>query len=225
VDLVYPPRCVACARFGRGLLCGECIASSPAATGPGRCPNCAAPWDKPDFCTSCLAWTHLDGARAAFEHTGAARRAVHGLKYERVRALAPLMAPHLVPLAAGTDLAFAVPLHRSRERQRGYNQAQELLRQAGLPRGEGVLTRVRKTKSQVGLALAERRSNVGGAFVYRGPELTGMRVLLIDDVITTGATADECARVLKDFGSREVRVLSFTRAAPPSASRPSGGDA
>jgi ComF family protein len=140
------------------------------------------------------------------------------LKYGHVRAVANAMAGELntivETLAPGT--VFAVPLHPSRVRRRGYNQAEELAKAAGLPL-HGGLRRVVKTNSQVGLGLARRRANVRGAFAYTGPELDGLRVVLIDDVITTGSTANECARVLRDFGAREVWIVAFSRANPHTA--------
>jgi ComF family protein len=169
-------------------------------------------------------WDALAGGRAAFLHDAVARRAVHALKYGHVRAIAPAMATHIAAAAGelNVDVAFAVPLHPSRARRRGYNQSEELLFHAGLPRAPGTLRRIRKTDSQVGLGLEDRRANVRGAFAYEGSELTGLRVALVDDVITTGATANECARVLRDFGAREVWVVAFARADPAAAH---GGDA
>ncbi len=145
---------------------------------------------------------------------GAARRVVHGLKYRYVDSLAAPMAARLRPLGqeCGFDVAYAIPLHRSRRRKRGFNQAEVLLDHLGWRPGTGSLERVRKTDTQVGLRLHERRSNVSGAFRYRGPGLSGLSVALVDDVVTTGATANECARVLKDFGAHSVRVLAFARA-------------
>jgi ComF family protein len=214
VDVVYPPRCVGCGRFGAGFFCEPCLAAGVAPLGAGFCANCSAPWDGRDFCPDCAHWDALDGARAAFTHEGAARRAVHALKYGHVRAVAATMAAPVAAVAEGftPDFAFAIPLHKSRERRRGYNQAAQVLERSGLPTRDGRLLRSRKTHSQIGLALAERRANVGGAFDYEGEGLEGARVVLIDDVITTGATANECARVLKDHGARHVLAVAFTRA-------------
>jgi ComF family protein len=145
---------------------------------------------------------------------GAARRVVHGLKFEGVRGLAAMMAQEMEPMMSATpcDVAFAVPLHRSRARSRGFNQAELLLRELGCAQAEGTLRRVRKTSTQVGLREGERRANVAGAFAYEGPRLDGAAVVLVDDVVTTGATADECARVLRDHGARRVTAIAFARA-------------
>ncbi len=212
-DLLYPSRCVGCSRHGPPL-CTACIALQVPAHGEGRCGNCSAAWPDPGgYCPLCTNWRHLDGALAAFEHTGAARKAVHGLKYGRQRVLAPSMAEAIraIVLPGDFDAAVAIPLHPSRRKRRGFNQADLVLRDLGLPPIDGQLQRVRKTRTQVGMNLGQRRRNVGGAFAYTGPELDGLRVALVDDVVTTGATADECAAVLKDYGASSVFAVSFTR--------------
>lgn len=184
------------------------------ATGAGRCPHCAARWAGPDNCMRCFRWDALDAAVAACEMEGAARQVVHGLKYRWVAALAPLMAERMAPLreARPFDVAMAVPLHPSRRRQRGFNQADVLLDRLGWDRGPGALARTRKTRSQVGMRQGERRSNMAGAFEYRGPPLAGLTVALVDDVITTGATVNECARVLRAHGAWSVIAVAFARA-------------
>lgn len=152
--------------------------------------------------------------------TGPARRLVHDLKYRYYRALAPVMGRLLKEALTDTafDACFAVPLHRSRLRERGFNQSELLLRASSLPPPSPGLVRVRRTERQVGQRLAERRSNVAGAFAYSGPGLPGCRVALVDDVVTTGATAQECALVLRDAGAREVWVIAFARASYEPAS-------
>ncbi len=182
--------------------------------GGDRCRNCAGKWEGSGNCPRCYAWDALDGAIAAFDMEGAARRVVHGLKYRYIEALAATMA-HAVarlPTAGSFDIAYPVPLHRSRERGRGFNQAALILSGLGWNPGPGSLERIRRTGTQVGLRPAERRANVSGAFRYAGPPLDGLRAVLVDDVVTTGATANECARVLKDYGARSVRIAVFARA-------------
>lgn len=184
------------------------------AGGEGHCPNCSARWDQPLNCPGCAEWKALDGGLGAYEMAGPARSLVHALKYGRVSAALGEMAPPMARLRDERpfDCCFPVPLHVSRERVRGFNQAERLVAALGWPSGEGRLIRRRRTKTQVGLEFHRRRANVSGAFAYDGPSLAGKRVALVDDVVTTGATADECARVLKDAGARQVVVLSFARA-------------
>jgi ComF family protein len=146
--------------------------------------------------------------------SGPARAAVHGLKYRYQRGFAAVMAAEMAVLAEREpfDSAYAVPLHRLRQRTRGFNQSTLLLRELGWDQGPGKLARVRRTGRQVGLGLRDRRRNVAGAFRYTGPDLQGKRIALVDDVVTTGATARECAAVLKDHGAGRVVVLAFARA-------------
>ena len=156
----------------------------------------------------------LEGVRAPYEMTGVARNLVHALKYRRYRAAAPAMAALMAPVAEGLgiDTFFAVPLHRSRMKTRGFNQSEVLLEGTGWsPLGTG-LARIRSTDQQVGQRLHERRENVEGAFAYTGPRLDGQTVAVVDDVVTTGATVVECAQVLKDAGARAVWALAFARA-------------
>ena len=102
--------------------------------------------------------------------------------------------------------------HRSRLRERGFNQSELLMRAAGWMEPVGCLLRTKKTNRQVGMHEGERRANVAGAFVYRGPALNGLSVAIVDDVVTTGATVQECATVLKEAGAREVWAVAFARA-------------
>jgi ComF family protein len=149
---------------------------------------------------------------------GPARKVVHGLKYRGIRALAGRMAAAVGPVAPDFDVAMPVPLHGSRQRRRGFNQAELMLNELACPRAEGRLLRIRNTPHQVGLHHGERRSNVAGAFAYRGPSLTGLTVALVDDVVTTGATVNECARVLRDYGARHVIAVAYARASYDSGS-------
>lgn len=212
LDFFYPRRCVACGRFG-SHLCESCDKRIEPVEPAMRCPNCDAKWAGGGNCPRCFSWSALEGARAVAEMDGVARRLVHGLKYGRVEPLAPLMAQRMTALRgrAAFDVALPIPLHASRERDRGFNQAELLLRATDWPRAAG-LRRIRKTRTQVGLDARERRDNVGGAFRYDGPALTGKVVALVDDVVTTGSTADECAAVLRDAGAARVWALSFARA-------------
>lgn len=213
LDLLYPPRCVGCAAFGHNL-CEACSKLLLPARGPGRCGRCGVRRDDEGRCPDCFGWRDLDGARAAFEMTGPARGVVHGLKFSGIRDLAGDMAEALLPVVNGLapDAIFPIPLHRSRHRRRGFNQAGVLFERLGWPPPPGRLERVRATASQVGLSASERRENVAGAFRYRGPGLRGATVAVLDDVVTTGATAGECARVLREHGAARVYALAYARA-------------
>lgn len=222
LDVLYPPRCVGCGKF-ETWLCVACDAAMTPTSAGDRCPNCSARWSGGLNCPRCFACTSLDRMAGAFDMDGVARQLVHGLKYRGVSDLAALMASRMERFRAAEefDVSIAVPLHRSRQRRRGFNQADEILRRLRWPRLDGALVRLRKTETQVGLHSSERRSNVSGAFAWRGDALTGRRIVLVDDVITTGATVNECARVLREHGARSVVAFAFARAShDPSPSAP-----
>ena len=121
------------------------------------------------------------------------------------------MADAAVDLLPGVDLVVPVPLHRRRRRARGFNQAEELARHLG-PRCQPVLRRTRATPSQTDLPAADRHANVRNAFALRRrADVAGLTVLLVDDVSTTGATLQACARALRLAGAREVRALTAAR--------------
>ena len=167
----------------------------------------------------------IDGIRSVVLLEGGARDAVHRLKYGGCSSLAPplarLMAEYwrVSPLPA--DVVAHVPLYIARQRERGYNQAhllgRELGRLLGLPPVSGTLTRARNTRAQVGLDACQRHANVRGAFEYesprRGDGVRGLRVLLVDDVCTTGATLEACSAALKAAGAASVWGLTLARAA------------
>lgn len=216
-DVLYPSRCIGCGAFD-SLICERCAAALARGRigGEGRCANCASEWREPGFCTRCewWGWESLDGCRAAYDLEGVPRRLVHALKYEGVRDAAPVMARQMAGMwdASRFDVAVAVPLHVSRERTRGFNQSELLLGQLGWPLMEGRLERILKTAPQVGQRQENRRRQMAGAFRYTGPGLQGVRVVLVDDVVTSGATARECALELKAAGARTVTVAAFGRA-------------
>jgi ComF family protein len=176
----------------------------------GRCPRCRR-GDR-----------QVDRARAIGAYDGALRAIIHALKYEGRRSLAQplaaLMRMRGADMVTGATWAVPVPLHPSRRRERGFNQAADLARYVGVPI-YSALRRCRATRTQTELPAARRHGNVRGAFALaRGLDgqerrecLEGSVVVLIDDVSTTGATLDSCARVLKEAGVREVRALTAAR--------------
>jgi ComF family protein len=217
LDVIVPRRCGLCGRFDT-FLCDRCTAALPRVQAP-RCATCWGVLDARGDCRTCAAvLVHsLDGARSSYRLDGGARRLVHALKYDGLSALAEpmgsLMAGTLTEWGLRPDLLIPVPLHRARQRRRGFNQAALLARAcaetAGLPIDDALLRRVRSTTPQVRTTSAEeRRQNVAGAFATRG-RLTGQTVLLIDDVSTTAATLRACAAVLRDAGAHHVYGLTF----------------
>ena len=159
---------------------------------------------------------HVDLAGAIGDHDGALRAIIHALKYEGrrslARPLADLMRERGTAVLAGADGVVPVPLHASRRRARGFNQALDLARYLGPP-VRNMLRRARATSTQTDLPAADRHRNVRDAFALKRTRVDGAPgiVVLVDDVCTTGATLDACAVVLKDAGVREVRALTAAR--------------
>jgi ComF family protein len=219
LDLLFPRWCVGCGREG-DFICPDCFKSLPRIT-PPLCPRCGRPQLNAVLCPVCVSWSaSIDGIRAPFKFDGAIRQAIHELKYNNLRAIAPLLGQWLGDYLADNTLPVEVlvpvPLHHKRLRERGYNQsrllAQELAKLSGLALVEDCLVRELYTTPQARtLNVAERRSNVANAFSCRDRRLEDKKVLLIDDVATSGATLDACARALKKSGASSVWGLVLAK--------------
>jgi ComF family protein len=217
LDLVYPPRCAACRDPGGEPFCPVCVeAIEPV---PPGCVRCGLPG--PDLlCPPCRADPPaFDGVRAAGLFGGPLADAIHALKYGNRPSLARALGTWLAQVSPPPPgaIVVAIPLSRARRVERGYDQAALLAdavaRAARVSGGRtrGVLRRVRETPPQVGKTRAERSRNVAGAFRATA-DLAGADVVLVDDVVTTGATADAAARAVKEAGARSVLVLALARA-------------
>jgi ComF family protein len=174
-----------------------------------------------DLCPRCQTVPlQIERIRSAVFYEGVLRRAVHKFKYEGITALAAplggLMTESWSRHALPTDVVVPVPLHEDRLRERGFNQAallaRELSQEAGLPVDEETLVRHRSTASQVGLDAEERVTNVRGAFRCTSKALERRRVLLVDDLCTTGSTLEACAVALREGGASSVQGLTLARA-------------
>jgi ComF family protein len=174
------------------------------------CPGCRA--DPPAFTV----------ARAAGPFEEPLRMAIHALKYQGKERVAPSLAELLVeawkrePILHSAEVVIPLPIHQKREKDRGFNQSallsRDLAASLSLPLFDRVLTRPIHRQPQVGLGRAERRENVSGVFAVEYPALVrGRSLLLVDDVLTTGATCHEAARTLLDAGAAEVKVLALAR--------------
>jgi ComF family protein len=164
----------------------------------------------------------LSRCAAIGAYEGSLRAIVHALKYDGRRSLAVplglLMRSHCESVLDTADLLVPVPLHRRRRRQRGFNQAEAIARGIGGVPVRRLLRRTRATPSQTDLPAARRHANVRGAFrLARGTDVKGLRLVLVDDVCTTGATLESCARVLREAGAADVRAITAARVAskPP----------
>ena len=200
VSVLFAPACAACDRVLESPLAGPVC---------GACWSGIVPLRQP-----------LTGAsRAAGEYEGSLREIIHAFKYDGRRSLAAplarLMRDAGADLLGDADFVVPVPLHPWRRLRRGFNQAEELARLLDVPVCPA-LWRMRATLPQTELDIAERRRNVHGAFrmspFIRASRLAGARVVLIDDVRTTGATLDACARALRKAGAREVSALTVAQA-------------
>lgn len=172
-------------------------------------------------CTDCLRHPPVvDQARAIGVHDGTLRAIIHAFKYGGHRSLARPLAERMreagAMAVAECRVAVPVPLHGSRRRSRGFNQAQDLARHIGIP-VVPALARTRETSTQTALPAEERRANVASAFrpTRHAAALQGATVLLVDDVRTTGATLDACAAALKEAGVRKVVALTAARVETP----------
>jgi len=231
VDLLLPASCTYCNGPLRGSLvpgfCPSCWADLATLRGPA-CPCCGRPFASPEAlsaspgheCRTCRAEPPVfDQAVAAGLFEGQLREAIHRYKYTPLRALGRPLASWMagsIVLTRQIDAVMPVPLHRSRLRQRGFNQALLLAKgvadRFNLALRYDDLVRIRPTRPQVELTGRERSTNVQGAFALRCPDaVRDLHILIIDDVLTTGSTMNECARVLKDAGAATVTAFTLAR--------------
>ncbi len=223
IDLLYPRglTCVGCGVLlepdAQLEICPACAASLHVLPADASCPMCGRPQGARG-CRSCLPEppAHLSAVYAAYPHDGAARELVRALKYrcytDAALALAQGMAAVCADIARDYDALVPIPLHRARQRMRGFNQARVLADHvaelSGLPVRE-MIVRTRNTTTQTRLDARQRHKNLAGAFLACG-DASGMRLLLIDDVCTTGATAEAAASALSAAGSAEIGILTAT---------------
>ncbi len=223
LDLLFPPRCAGCQRCGH-LLCSSCLRTMQPFSTP-LCRRCGMPLAS--VAASCAACRRdhfrLDGLRFVNLYQGALREAIHALKYVGQKRLAEplglLLAQAFSAYGMSIDGLVPLPLHSQRQQQRGYNQSALLARVCArhlkLPCLEDLVIRQRATRTQVGLNVQERLQNVSGAFALApnvNPcSLTWRRLLLIDDVCTTGASLEACAAPLYAAGVQEVWGLVLGR--------------
>lgn len=202
------------------LICALCRSRFHRLPEP-QCARCGQPLlDRDQPCRICAAWPDgFERARSAVWLEAGARRAVHHLKYSGWWRVASAMARVMSGLVRPGHglLLVPIPLAAARARRRGYNQAERLAgalaRQGGGQLADGLLRRTRDTRTQTQLAPEARQSNIAGAFAAES--CSGARVVLVDDVFTTGATLVEAATVLLQAGAAEVEAVTFARAKPP----------
>jgi ComF family protein len=233
LNLIYPETCFICSiPLARQRDCGICSSCWGKAIAlkilPPRCPSCGLPL--PNFesnsdhlCGNCVLTPPIFAAARAFGYyTGEFSRLIQGLKFDGRRNLAKILAPLLAEVFCETwdrsefDLIVPIPLHPKRKRKRGYNQSELLAgflaSQIAVPLSRHALIRVRPTLPQVGLTDAQRLENVRNVFSCNDlHQISKQRILLVDDVMTTGATAISAARTLMNGGALRVSVLTLAR--------------
>ncbi len=213
---LFPPRCAACGRPG-SALCQPCLATVTPLSHP-QCRQCTRPLTYGDQCARCrLEQRRVNHLFVPYAYTPPILQAIHRFKYANKRYLAAdlaALAMTALPSGLQVDLVVPVPLTPSRERERGYNQgrllAAEVARQLDLPLDAGVLIRLRDTPPQTSLPRAQRLANVRGSFRSLH-KLSGARILLVDDVTTTGATFEAATRALRRRGAVWVGALALAR--------------
>jgi ComF family protein len=220
LDYLYRPRCAGCDQDVAGA--GMCQSCYDTLVRPQvSCPRCALPIAGPVSltCARCAADRGpLKRLTAAFEYGGQLAEALKRLKYGRrsdvARALAPLLRESFERASSGADLLLAVPLHRRRLARRGYNQAARLLHHLAPPgcAPASGLQRVRPTREQASLPASRRRDNVAGAFRADPAVVARRRVLLVDDIVTTGNTMRSAADALQAAGATLVTGFCAARA-------------
>jgi ComF family protein len=225
---LFPPLCALCGAPGAGErdLCSGCAAALP--TNPVACPRCALPLSAPaPACGRCLrAPPPFAAAHAPFCYGDPLDRLLTRFKFAADlaagRVLGTLLIEAVTAALPRDAVLLPMPLHRRRLAERGFNQAWELTkmlaRESGLQSRADLLLRMRPTDPQTGLNATSRRRNVRGAFVVppaRATQLAGRTVVLVDDVVTTGATAAEASRSLMRAGAAQVIIVAVARAAAP----------
>jgi competence protein ComFC len=230
LGLLYPEICQLCrearATPAEGYVCGDCRAKVRFIQEP-FCQRCGRPYEgdiTTQFeCANCLEmeW-HFQSARSAVVARDPVLEVIHRYKYQRALWFEPFLAELLIRAAVPVldqqkpSMIVPVPLHPTKQREREFNQADRLARRLGLamriPVNKRLLRRVVPTRTQTQLSRQERLANVHNAFAMRGGRrLNGERIVLVDDVLTTGATTSACARVLRAAGAGEVCVWTVAR--------------
>lgn len=228
LDFALPPRCAGCGTIVDDIhtFCAVCWKQIEF-LGAGGCVTCGLPLaaTESEHCGACLAQPpRIARTRSAVAYDDIPRQLALRLKYGRKVAVAKTMARYMAPLldaGRGDGLLVPVPLHHMRLWQRGFNQsaiiARELARTAGLELAPAALRRVKRTPPLKGMSGSQRRRTVAGAFRVDRPEgIAGRTVILVDDVLTTGSTANACARALQRAGALRVELVSWARVVRPS---------
>ncbi len=213
IRIIAPSSCVVCQSEG-SLLCGDCMSSHIPSRKPA-CFWCNSLTKHGETCKQCSRKTSLNGALIPFRYDSVIRELIYALKYDGNREVAQLFGIYLSKAVRSNkfDMVSFVPTTGATQRKRGYNQAQllakEVSRTTHLPLTNTLLRK--QHIDQIGLNRAQRLRSVKNNFIPTSHRLDGKRILLVDDVITTGATIDECAATLKKWGAKQVWALAIAK--------------
>lgn len=223
LDLLYPARCPVCHGIirGRGSACASCRKQLPYIREP-KCKKCGKDIDRPEdeYCRDCQRFFHgFDKGAAVFAYNDLMRHSISMFKYHNRREYADFYAEEMqehcscLLKQARPDVILPIPLHRQKKRQRGFNQtelvAKKLGRRIQVPVDTEYLIRKEKTTPQKELTRVQRKENLRKAFALSGKKREYSRVLLIDDIYTTGATMDAVSEILKENGTKYVFFLTI----------------
>jgi competence protein ComFC len=219
IDLFFPRECIGCGRID-DFICIQCAKKLPRLV-PPLCPKCGKPEPSGHLCHECWGKSScLDNVHSVFVFDGTMRTAVHSLKYHNLRAIAEClgryMASYYLENSLNGSVLVPVPLHENRVRERGYNQstllAREISRIIEIPVSVELIKRNRDCISQARTKnVEERRRNMENAFSPVNDGISGMEIILIDDVCTSGATLEACAAALKKAGAKHVTGFTLAR--------------
>lgn len=224
LDVLFPIECLSCGEEG-SFLCQHCFEDLEL-NKKQDCPKCHKETKLGNFCKECANTSRLNGiiVSASYEND-LLQKAIHSLKYKYIEDLAKPLAKILISGLENTlfkekidneYLILPIPLHKKKQRERGFNQAKllslEVAKYFRLTCLNNVISRIKKTKSQMSLNPIYRRKNIKGAFVCDKPELIkNKKIILVDDVCTTSSTLEECAKAFYDFKPREIWGLVLAR--------------
>lgn len=230
LDLLYPIRCPVCGKirpYGGAYVCSSCekelsYVSQPVCMRCGKELDSGERWNGKEYCADCLRQQRdFSGGIALLNYNDAAKKIMAKLKYQNKREYAAFLADEMAKrhgrqiLRLAPELLVPVPVHQTRRRERGYNQAEllaeKLGRRLGIPVKKGWLIRIENTKAQKQLGYNERQRNEKKAFgIVAGRHTDGIKtVMLVDDIYTTGATAQACTDVLLEAGVQKVYLISM----------------
>lgn len=225
LSILYPRRCPVCDKIvnvHEGKICSECRKKVPFIKEP-RCRKCSKPLSRKEeeYCYDCRKTTHIyKRGIALVEHKGPVRKSIYKIKYNNKREYLDFYSEEIIKHYGhvikkwNPDAIIPVPLHKKREIKRGYNQAALLAKKIGaaisVPVYEDILLRIRNTTPQKALSEKDRKKNVEKAFHIRENKVKLNRVIIVDDIYTTGSTIDACAKCLKSAGAEDIYFITIS---------------